>query len=254
MTAGLRVASYNLLHGRDLSQRGAIDLAAAAAAIAELDADVVALQEVDRGQDRSGSVDQVADLAEALGMFGVFCPALQGDPDRSWEPADDDRGGAAYGVGLLTRLELAGSERVDLPGGGAGARSPNASLRNPGWDHEPRVAMCATVRAGDWTLAVIVTHLSYMPWRAIRQLRRAVGTAASPRVLVGDLNLPAWAVRAAVPAWRHAGGQATFPAWRPRLQMHHVLIDGAVDVDQAVAHPRTTSDHRPLVVDLRRRP
>ncbi len=253
MSTTLRIASYNLLHGRDLAQRGAVDLAAAVTAIAELKADVVALQEVDRGQDRSGGVDQVAELAAALDMTGVFCPALHGNPDQSWVSPDDEHDGAAYGVGLLTRLELAGTECVELPGGGAGARSPHASLRNPGWDREPRVAMCARVRAGQWSLSVIVTHLSYMPWRALRQLRTAADTATRPRLLVGDLNLPAWAVRVAVPAWRHAGGQATFPAWRPRLQMHHVLIDGDVDVDQAVAHPRTTSDHRPLVVGLRRR-
>jgi endonuclease/exonuclease/phosphatase family metal-dependent hydrolase len=251
-TDTLRLASYNLLHGRDLRQRGTVDLAAAAAVIAELDADVVALQEVDRLQQRSGGNDQIDELAGALGMSGVFCPALRGSPDLSWIPAHDDAGGPAYGVGLLTRLELTNADRIALPGGGAGARSSSASLRNPGWDREPRVALSVRVRSHGWELPITVTHLSYMPWRALRQLRAAAGVATSPRVLVGDLNLPAWTVRAALPGWHHAGGAATFPAWRPRLQMHHVLIDGVVEVARAVAHPRTTSDHRPLVVDLRR--
>lgn len=252
-TDTIRLASYNLLHGRDLRQRGAVDLSAAAAVIAELDADVVALQEVDRWQDRSGGSDQVDELAAALGMAGIFCPALRGSPDESWVPAQPDQGGPAYGVGLLTRLELTTVDQIALPGGGAGARTPSASLRNPGWDREPRVALAVRVRSRGWELPITVTHLSYMPWRALRQLRAAAAVADRPRVLVGDLNLPAWTVRAALPGWRHAGGDATFPAWRPRLQMHHVLIDGVVEVARAVAHPRTTSDHRPLVVDLRRR-
>ena len=256
MTPGaLRVVSYNLLHGIDLTARGAVDLSGAAEVLADVDADVIALQEVDRGQDRSGGADQVAQLASLLGMTGAFCPALHGSPDRSWVPADARRDGPAYGVGLLVRSGLLKTRHVRLPGGGAGSRGPNASLRNPGWDNEPRVALVADVHTAGWRLTVIVTHLSYLPLRAVRQLRVATQAAASAttRVLIGDLNLPAWAVRAAVPGWRHAGGQPTFPAWRPRLQMHPVLLDGPVATEQAVAHPRSTSDHRPLVVDLRPR-
>lgn len=250
--SGLRIVSYNLLHGLDLTARGVVDLAAAADVLTALDADVIALQEVDRGQERTGGVDQVAELSAALGMTGVFCPALLGDPGRSWRPADPDDGGAAYGVGLLVRGDLTGTRRVSLPGGGAGTRRPGASPQRPGWDHEPRVALAATVVAHGEHLMVVVTHLSYLPVRAVRQLRAAasIPRGERARILAGDMNLPAWAVRAIVPGSTHAGGQATYPSWRPRVQMHHVLVDGPVDVVGATAHPRTTSDHLPLVVDL----
>jgi endonuclease/exonuclease/phosphatase family metal-dependent hydrolase len=253
--SGLRIVSYNLLHGVDITAGGVVDLSAAAGVLASLDADVIALQEVDRGQDRTGGADQVADLAGALGMTGVFGAALLGDPGTSWRAADPDDGSAAYGVGLLVRGDLTGTRRVRLPGGGAGTRRPGASPQRPGWDGEPRVALVATAAAGGEHLTVIVTHLSYLPVRAVRQLRAAASIrhADRARILVGDLNLPAWAVRAVVPGSRHAGGEATYPSWRPRLQMHHVLVDGPIDVVRATAHPRTTSDHRPLVVDLRRR-
>lgn len=254
MTArGLRVVSYNLLHGVDIASGGAVDVAAAADVLRGLDADVVALQEVDRGQARSGGVDQVAELADALGMTGAFCPALLGDPGASWRPADPDDGSAAYGVGILVRDRLLAARRVRLPGGGAGARRPGATPQRPGWDHEPRVALVATVAAGTASVTVVVTHLSYLPGRALRQLHAAarLGRDAAPRVLVGDLNLPPWVVRALVSGSRHAGGQPTFPSWRPRLQMDHVLVDGPLDVVGATVHDRTTSDHLPLVVDLR---
>ena len=52
---GLRIATYNLLHGLDVRSRQ-VDLDAAAEAIDKLDADVVAVQEVDRGLSRSGEV------------------------------------------------------------------------------------------------------------------------------------------------------------------------------------------------------
>jgi endonuclease/exonuclease/phosphatase family metal-dependent hydrolase len=265
--ADLRVVSYNLLHGIDLAAGGVVDVGRAARVLAALDADVVALQEVDRGQDRSGGVDQVAELAEALGMTGVFCPALLGSPDSAWRPALTDDGGAAYGVGLLVRQRLVGTRHVVLPGGGAGTRRSRLSTtstrppgrlrwaRELGWDREPRVALIATVGDGTQQLTVIVTHLSYLPVRAVRQLRVLAGIATGngPRLVIGDLNLPAWAVRFAMPSAQHAGGAPTFPSWRPRVQMHHVLVEGPVDVVHATAHPDTTSDHRPLVVDLRHR-
>lgn len=256
MSGPLRVVSYNLLHGMYLARRGTVDLPAAADIIAQLDADVVALQEVDRDQPRSGHVDQTARLADDLGMTGVFRAALHGSPDTSWTAAPTDAGdasGPAYGVALLSRLPISRVRRIALPGGGAGSRSPNASLRNPGWDYEPRVALSARV-ATPTAVEVVVTHLSYLPWRGVRQLRAALaGATGAPAVLVGDLNLPATGVNAIIrttTGWRHAGGQPTFPAWRPRVQMHHVLVRGGVRVARAVVHPVSTSDHLPLVVDL----
>ena len=80
----LRVATYNLLSGRDVRTGGRFDLEAAAEAIKALEVDVVALQEVDRGLIRSGECDQVAELATCLGCTGIFAPALLGDPTLRW--------------------------------------------------------------------------------------------------------------------------------------------------------------------------
>jgi endonuclease/exonuclease/phosphatase family metal-dependent hydrolase len=79
----LRVATYNLLHGLDV-RSGRDDLDGAAEAIAGLDADVVAVQEVDRGLTRSGECDQIAELAARLDRTGIFVPALLGDPTARW--------------------------------------------------------------------------------------------------------------------------------------------------------------------------
>ena len=80
---GLRITTFNLLHGLDVRSRQ-VDLDAAAAAVDKLDADVVAVQEVDRGLSRSGELDQVAELAARLDRTGVFAPALLGDPTLRW--------------------------------------------------------------------------------------------------------------------------------------------------------------------------
>lgn len=247
----VRVASYNLLHGMHLARHGVVDLAAVAEAIADLDADVVALQEVDRGLPRSGGVDQVAELAGRLGVAGVFCPALLGDPDTAWTTVGTgDEEGPAYGIGLLSHLPVRAHRRVALPGGGPGDRRPGVTPSRPGWDHEPRAVLAAEVVTPAGPLGVAVTHLSYMPWRAVHQLRVAADVGSGPRVLVGDLNLSAAIVRAVLPRWDHAGGEPTYPAWRPRVQIDHVLVDGGIAVRAVHTARRTTSDHLALVAEL----
>lgn len=253
----LTVATYNLLHGLHLAERGRLDLAAAAAVIGDLGADVVAVQEVDRDLARTGRVDQVAWIAERLGWHGVFGPALAGDPETAWRAIPGtDPGGPAYGVGLLSPHGLTDPMRLLLPGGGDGERKRQASLRNAGWDREPRVALRAHVALPTGPVAVTTTHLSYLPWRGVNQLRRAAAWATDrdrPAVLVGDLNLPARPVRALVTGWTHAEGPPTYPSWRPRLQIDQLLLRGLA-VTGIRAGQRATSDHLPLVADLVRAP
>jgi endonuclease/exonuclease/phosphatase family metal-dependent hydrolase len=232
-----------------------VDLEAAAEAVAALGADVVALQEVDRGLPRTGGVDQVAELAARTGLHGVFAPALLGDPDTRWTAVGDgDAGGAGYGVGLLSRVPLRDVRRVALPGGGDGQRSPRASLRNPGWDREPRVALVAALEVGGAALRVATAHLSYLPWRGLAQLRTAAAAVAAldgPAALIGDLNLPAWPVRTALPgSWTHVPSAPTYPAWRPRVAVDQLAVRGGLTASDVTVGPRATSDHLPLLATL----
>ena len=82
MTTGptLRIATFNILNGRT-PQESSVDEARYADAIASLDADVLALQEVDRDQPRSGGADLTAIAADAMGAVEHrFEPVLQGTP------------------------------------------------------------------------------------------------------------------------------------------------------------------------------
>jgi endonuclease/exonuclease/phosphatase family metal-dependent hydrolase len=275
----VRIASCNLLHGIDIRSlsRGQtdigpqhIDLEAVAVWIESLDADVVALQEVDAFQERSGHVDQVAWLADRLGYEGVFGPALMGSPDAAWEDLPDDglpAGAPGYGVGLLSRIGLRDVVRTRLPYGGPGSRVPGASPTNPGMDNEPRAALSATVEG---EVRVTTTHLSYMFWRAIPQLGRALEAAAAGHegrgVFVGDINLPMWggwlALHAKglhrgwpVPAtrsngWRYHPGAATYPSWNPRIQLDQVFLRHIRQQPAIRVGERGPSDHLPLVIQL----
>lgn len=247
----MRLATYNLLHGRHLGAGGRVDLAAAAERIAALDADVVVLQEVDRRLARTGEVHQVAWLADALGLVGAFAPALLGSPDTAWStPTGGDTGGPAYGVGVLSRWAVDDSAWLTLPGGGDGRRRRPATPQRPGWDREPRVALRVTVAAPGGSCTLTTTHLSYLPWRAVRQLRAALRFADGQRAaLLGDLNLPPGPVARLARGWRQVRAAPTYPAWAPRVQVDQALLRGLRPRAWEVP-PHTTSDHRPLVVDV----
>jgi endonuclease/exonuclease/phosphatase family metal-dependent hydrolase len=259
----LRVATWNVR--TCLTREGdRVDLDLTAAVLRSLDADLVALQEIDRDQERSGHVDQARALGEALGMAWRFAPALLGpaEPPRRWRPPepDGDPGGPAYGDALLSRVELEAVETFVLP--------------FPEGHGEPRVALVAQVRAGVLSLSVASTHLSFVRRDGVRQLRSLQrrlagspggrggpgGPVPAPRLLLGDLNLWLPVVRlVSLPGWRPLVRGATFPNHPPgsrgtSVQIDHVLAADAAGVDLRVRRTRIAaspvSDHRAVVVSL----
>jgi endonuclease/exonuclease/phosphatase family metal-dependent hydrolase len=266
------VGTFNLWSGRAMdgsSPDGAADpalLRRSVAQLADLGLDVLTVQEVDRAQPRSGGLDQLAEVAAAFGAVDArFAPTLAGvpGPGRDWAPftgsvdaAPPD--GPSYGIGLVSRLPVLawrlrrlGASRavlpVPIPSGG---RLPKVLLV----PDEPRVALAAVVQSDAGPVTVISAHLSFAPVTAVRQLRLIRRWAASlpgPRVLAGDLNLPA-GMPARVTGWRPLASALTFPAPAPRVQLDHLLTDLAGGADRPASEPDGAirlpiSDHQALV-------
>ena len=109
----MRMATFNILHGRSVHD-GSVELDRLADSIKQLDADVLALQEVDLDQPRSGKADLTAVAAEAMGAVSRrFVAAIGGTPGATWMAATgrEQPGTAAYGIALLSRF-LASTWRV----------------------------------------------------------------------------------------------------------------------------------------------
>ncbi|SDQ72490.1 endonuclease/exonuclease/phosphatase family protein [Quadrisphaera sp. DSM 44207] len=282
----LRVAALNLASGRgaDGALLAAGALARGLAALAALEADVVALQEVDVAQPRSGGLHQAALAAQALGAADWrFAPALVGTPDlrRTWRGAGgrllgpgDVPDEPVFGVALLSRRPVRSWHALPLRAGPwrLPVRAPDPRTDRLRWralPDEPRVALAAVLdgAAPDVAAGAVVasTHLSFGPPTAARQLRQvrrwllSLPAGAGPRVLAGDLNLPG-----PVPAWV-TGGTAlvpgtTFPGADPRLQLDHVLLLGGDgrSVGRGAGAPSGTvvglplGDHRAVVADVLR--
>src|SRR5919198_4655179 len=113
----MRMATFNILHARSVHD-GVVDPDRLAAAIGELDADVLALQEVDLDQPRSANSDLTAVAAEAMGSVSHrFVAAISGTPGATWMAAtgSEQPGTAAYGIALLSRFEVHDWQVVRLP-------------------------------------------------------------------------------------------------------------------------------------------
>ncbi|MCZ2817307.1 endonuclease/exonuclease/phosphatase family protein [Modestobacter sp. VKM Ac-2984] len=259
----LRVGTLNLASGRDGAGRS-LDAAGLRAAVAGVDADVLAVQEVDVGQPRSHGVDQPAEVAAGLGAADWrFAAAVAGTPDpfRSWTPVDppvlrgswETLAGPHYGIALVSRLPV---QRWSVLGLGAGrARLPlratdprTGRLRRWWFPDEPRLAIAAELEH----CTVVCTHLSFAPHTALRQLtrlRRWCAQLPGPVVLAGDLNLVG-AVPARVFGAQRLVGEPSYPAPAPRVQFDHVLGPAGLEPQRPEVRQLPLGDHRLVSVTV----
>jgi endonuclease/exonuclease/phosphatase family metal-dependent hydrolase len=254
----MRLATFNILNGR-APEDGRVEVDRFAAAVRTLNADILGLQEVDQGQERSEHLDLTAVAAESMGAVDHrFVAALSGTPGATWTAAtgDEQPDSAAYGIALLSRYPVRSWQVVRLPA--LPGRAPwrwHGSRRLSLVRDEPRVAISAVVETPLGDLTVATTHLSFLHGWNLVQLRHVVRSLAvepAPRVLMGDLNmsLPT-AVR--ISGMTPAVKAATFPVDQPTRQIDHVLTSGLPPARRPVGGFATAtglSDHRALVVDL----
>jgi len=219
----LTVASYNIhvAVGTD----GRFDPERIAAVIGELDADVVALQEVQFGP---APFDMLAFLRKATGYVGVAGPTLSG---RHGE----------YGNAVLTRRPLLQARRLDL----------SVARR------EPRGALDVTVLGRGGPLRVVATHLGLRPAERRAQTRRLIAECTAPidvaTVLLGDLN--EWFLWGRPLRWLHRHFESTpapasFPARRPVFALDRIWVRPRRMLRELAVHAsplaRVASDHLPV--------
>ena len=233
-----RIATYNV--HRCIGMDGRQSVRRILRILAEIDADIIALQEVS-----AVGFNQAEQIAAELGMHSVFCPTLHG--------AD------AYGHGLLSRHPFTVNAVGLLP-----------LVREASYK-EPRGAIWVEVQMGLRSLHVISTHLALGRSDRTAQVDALLGPhwigglpPDTPLVLCGDFNFtpPGRNYRRLAARFRdaqlaHSRGPVlkTFSTVCAVARLDHVFLSPHFTV-LGVESPRThltgvASDHFPLVADLR---
>jgi endonuclease/exonuclease/phosphatase family metal-dependent hydrolase len=213
-----RVATFNIHHGEGLD--GRVDMKRIAVTIRKAEAQLIALQELDRNIERSGNADQPAQLAAYLDATVHFFPTLE-------------RAGGEYGIGLCC------TDRID----------PNFVAFPVVGGEEPRGAVTA-----QWAgLSVIGTHLSPEPGARAAQMEvlvELIHEMPPPVILLGDLNCPRWGLGPLGAAgMRAASGfrRTTARGW-PR-QIDYILAGPGAKLGRTFTLRDGVSDHHLLAGD-----
>jgi len=251
----VRIATFNILSGRSPAD-DEVDEQRFQQAVSALDADVLALQEVDRNLPRSKHHDLTALAAEAMGADEHrFVAALSGTPGATWTAAtgNEQPDSAAYGIALLSRYPVRGWSVVRLPPFPVRVPHRFHGQWRPVWVRdEPRAAAVAEVDSPHGRLRVVTTHLSYLPWwngHQLRVLLRELGAQDGTVVLLGDLNMGRRRAEQ-LTAMRPLAVGHTFPASAPAEQIDHILVRGDLVASGGGPVRLPMSDHLALTADV----
>ena len=268
----LRAMTYNIHHGTGnddctpppvtlpRSTECAFDIDRIAQVIREQAPDVVALQEVDRFWGRSGTTDQPALLAEALGMYPCYGANLNHNPDVHASVPHQ------YGTLILSKFDILECRNTFLPS------TRPATDTTPAVNREQRGLLEALVNVRGVPLRFYNTHYEHtsqytdVRTAQINATIELIGAFEEDTILAGDLNAPPTAPEMqplfAVfrDTWVIANPGApgytisASPTAEPTRRIDYLLLSPLVSV-AAAAVPispltRFASDHYPVVADL----
>lgn len=232
----LRVMTYNIHHGEGLD--GKLDLSRIAELINRERADIVALQEVDKGVRRTAGRDIPAELASLTGLTAVFSNNF---PFQ----------GGEYGNAVLTRFPI---KRWN---------NHHYKMLRAG---EQRGVLKLTLDVHGREVVLMNTHIDYRSddaerWQNIGEIESlAAAHGDAPLILCGDFNdTPGSRVHQRLSetftdSWATVGvGDGFgFPADKPVKRIDYIWVckTGSLKPINAWLTPSDASDHLPLIVEF----
>lgn len=271
----MRITSWNLLHGQPIPPLSTgPSQESLAAAVRQLETEVIAVQEVDYKLPRSNSHNQILDIAEAISAKDwAFAPSIIGTPGEKWRKLNssdprivhDEKSSldGSYGIAIASTIPVVKWHRLDLGNSVVGMplvvpteseTSSKPKIRAIYVHDEPRLAIGATLANG-WT--IFNTHLSFVPGVNLFQLKKlkrwalqiSQETDTKPLIL-GDLNLPK-NLPVVGSDWSSLIQQNTYPSWGAKIQFDYLLTHGVgTGVKDLGTLTTGISDHLPLRAEI----
>jgi endonuclease/exonuclease/phosphatase family metal-dependent hydrolase len=233
----VRVMTYNIHHGEGVD--GKIDLNRIADIISRQKADIVALQEVDRGVERTARRDLIAELAALTGMNQAFGKNI-------------DYQGGDYGNAVLSRFRIIKQQnhhyKMIIPG-------------------EQRGLLQVVLEVEGKQLLLLNTHLDYRRddterLSNINEIEQVLGHYRGlPVILCGDFNdtpdspTHRKLEQTLVDTWKRIGkGQGfSYSSTQPQKRIDYIFVNtgkGLAPVGVWVVESNA-SDHLPVVADFK---
>ena len=236
--AHLRIATYNIHKSRGLD--GRVRPQRIVEVLRELDADLVALQEVVSRKGSGRERDQGRYFAEELGYYSAM------GENRTHE-------GGVYGNVVLTRFPIDVLYNYDI------------STRG----RERRGCLRADVRFGKERLHIFNVHMGTAFFERRKQARHLLGREilesgelVGARIVLGDFNEWSRGLASRLFAARfhsadprcYLGRACTYPGVLPFLHLDHIYFDPSLKLNRLNLHRSRkallASDHLPLVADF----
>jgi endonuclease/exonuclease/phosphatase family metal-dependent hydrolase len=237
----LRILCYNIHYGQGNDK--VYDIPRLAEVIKAHNPDLVALQEIDVGVERSGRVHQIQELGKLTGMAARY------GPTQHYQ-------GGLYGNGVLTKLPILDVSIHPLPYSESTEKKTSY----------PRAAIAVTVKGPDGKpLRFISTHFQHS---AFEEDRIAEAGAINklfagkddniPTILAGDMNAKPDSPPMTIlhKRWTNAiDKDATFssPSYGPKYRIDYILYRPAPAfrvIETKVIDERMASDHFPVFAIL----
>ena len=235
----MRVVSYNVHKCRGLD--GRVRPERIAQVLSEIDADIVALQEVVCMEGKTREDHQAQYIAEELGFHAKF------GENRRYK-------GGTYGNVLLSRFPIHYARNYDISISGRerrGCLRADVRLKDGGWLH-----------AFNLHLGTSLFERRHQARTLFRQQILTDGRLPGRKIVLGDFNewtkglasrmLEHHFTRANIPT--RLGPAHTYPGFFPVLPLDHIYFDHELKLNEVTLHRSRTalvaSDHVPLVAEF----
>lgn len=186
----VKIASFNIERGYKLEQQIKY--------LREENADIVAIQEADWGNERTGNRNIALDLAAGAGykyvVFSAQVTVLKSGKEfpksiRKLTKSFGGEGGGVQGIAILSKYPIKGVKCIRLPSFSARGKMSDERLPEKGG----RVAQKATIQIGDRKINMYNTHLAHVEGMDMRlvqwdKIAEDADKDENPTVICGDFN------------------------------------------------------------------
>jgi len=223
----LKLMTFNMHRGID--KNGRLDLGAIAEVITASDANIIALQEVERYSIRTGFQDQIKKLSEKTEMNYAYSKStniLNGE----------------YGNGLLSKYPIEEYKAIDLPSYG-----------------EQRTVLRAIINVNGLRLVVYNTHLGLKAIEREEQLEfimQMISEETLEYILMGDLNTKINKLKMVTDTMKDSAQnseklqQSTFEEEGIQERIDYIFVSSNIKVVNYDVILSEASDHYPVISEI----